>query len=74
MQHTDSASTADYIVEGMTCGHCVAAVTEEISQLDGVTAVDVDLASGNVTVTSATALSREAVQAAVEEAGYELAS
>ncbi|HEY4603540.1 MAG TPA: heavy-metal-associated domain-containing protein, partial [Blastococcus sp.] len=42
-------SSATYTVVGMTCGHCVSAVTEEVSQVPGVTAVDVDLASGGLT-------------------------
>ena len=57
----------------MTCGHCVSAVTEEVSQLPGVTGVDVDLASGGLTVTSEGPVEESAVQAAVEEAGYEVA-
>jgi copper chaperone len=66
-------STASYTVVGMTCGHCVSAVTEEVSQLPGVTAVDVDLASGGLTVISDAAVEESAVRAAVEEAGYEVA-
>ena len=66
-------SSASYTVVGMTCGHCVNAVTEEVSQVPGVTAVDVDLASGGLTVTSETPLDAAAVQSAVEEAGYEVA-
>jgi copper chaperone CopZ len=58
----------------MTCGHCVQAVSGELSKLDGVTGVDVDLASGAVTVTSETPLSEPHVRAAVDEAGYELAT
>ena len=65
-------SSSTYTVTGMTCGHCVSAVTEEISQLPGVQAVDVDLASGAVTVTSDAPVEEAAVRAAVEEAGYEL--
>jgi copper chaperone len=61
-----------YTVAGMTCGHCVASVTEEVGELDGVTSVEVDLASGRVTVTSSAPLSEEAVQAAVDSAGYQL--
>ncbi len=45
-------STATYTVVGMTCGHCVSAVTEEVTQVPGVTSVDVDLATGRLTVTS----------------------
>ena len=63
-------STATYTVTGMTCGHCVSSVTEEISQLPGVQSVDVDLASGAVTVASDSPLDDAAVRAAVEEAGY----
>jgi copper chaperone len=66
-------STATYTVTGMTCGHCVSAVTEEVSQVSGVTAVDVDLGSGGLTVTSDAAVDEAAVRAAVEEAGYEVA-
>jgi copper chaperone len=66
-------STSSYTVTGMTCGHCVTAVTEEVAALPGVTAVDVDLASGGLTVTSDTPVDDAAVQAAVEEAGYEVA-
>lgn len=61
-----------YTVKGMTCSHCVSAVSEEVSRLDGVTDVQVDLPSGVVTVSSTTALDVTAVRAAVDEAGYEL--
>ena len=61
-----------YHVEGMTCGHCVGAVTQEISALRGVSEVDVDLATGRVTVTSDRELTSEEVAAAVDEAGYRL--
>ncbi len=57
----------------MTCGHCVASVTEEISEIPGVESVDVVLDSGAVTVTSSQPLEQQAVRAAVEEAGYQLA-
>ena len=66
-------STSTYTVTGMTCGHCVASVTEEVQEIPGVTDVAVDLASGSVTVTSADSLDDAAVKAAVEEAGYALA-
>jgi copper chaperone CopZ len=66
-------STSTYTVVGMTCGHCVNAVTEEVAKLPGVTAVDVDLASGGLTVTSDAVVDESAVRAAVEEAGYEVA-
>ncbi|MGH8879808.1 MAG: heavy-metal-associated domain-containing protein [Stackebrandtia sp.] len=64
---------ATYAVTGMTCQHCVKAVTEEIAELSGVSHVDVDLTSGAVTVMSAQTLPLESVRGAVEEAGYELA-
>jgi copper chaperone len=67
-------STSTYTVTGMTCGHCVSSVTEEISDLDGVTDVAVDLPTGAVTVTSRSPLDDAAVRAAVEEAGYALAA
>jgi copper chaperone CopZ len=57
----------------MTCSHCVQAVTGELSALQGVADVQVDLASGAVTVTSEAPLSDDDVRAAVDEAGYELA-
>ena len=63
---------ATYTVEGMTCGHCVASVKEEVGGLAGVQAVDVDLATGAVKVSSAAPLSRDAVEAAVAEAGYQV--
>jgi copper chaperone len=62
-----------YTVTGMTCSHCVNSVDTEIRQLPGVTDVQVDLASGVVTVTSDAPLDETAVAAAVDEAGYELA-
>lgn len=67
------SQTQSYTVTGMTCEHCVASVTEEISEITGVENVDVTLDSGSVTVTSAQPLEHAAVQAAVEEAGYQLA-
>jgi copper ion binding protein len=62
-----------FTVTGMTCGHCVASVTEEISEIDGVTDVAVDLPTGAVRVTSTKPLDSADVRAAVEEAGYQLA-
>ncbi len=64
-----------YVVEGMTCGHCVKAVSDELRALDGVADVHVDLVAGGestVTVTSEHPLEREQVAAAVDEAGYAL--
>jgi copper chaperone CopZ len=69
------SSTATYDVQGMTCGHCVSAVTEELTGLDGVTEVSVDLTPGGtskVTVTSDAPLDGADVRAAVDEAGYEV--
>ena len=68
--------TDTYRVSGMTCGHCVAAVTDEITALDGVSAVDVALVPGGtstVTVESQAPLDREQVAEAVDDAGYALA-
>jgi copper chaperone len=61
-----------YTVTGMTCEHCVRSVTEEITEIDGVTDVAVDLPTGAVTVTSDGPLDATQVRAAVEEAGYAL--
>jgi copper chaperone len=66
-------STSTYTVTGMTCAHCVNAVSDEVGALPGVTAVEVDLDSGAVTVTSDQPLGDDAVAAAVDEAGYALA-
>ncbi|WP_232676274.1 heavy-metal-associated domain-containing protein [Nocardioides sp. R-C-SC26] len=60
----------NYTVEGMTCGHCAASVTEELEEIDGVVAVEVDVTTGSVTVTSEQPLAEADVQAAVVEAGY----
>jgi copper chaperone len=65
-------SEATYTVEGMTCGHCVSSVTEEVGEIDGVRSVGVDLATGEVVVSSAAPLDTEQVRAAVTEAGYRL--
>ena len=62
-----------FTVTGMTCGHCVASVTEELQEIGGVTDVAVDLATGDITVSSLDPLDVEAVRVAVEEAGYQLA-
>ena len=74
MSTETSAFVASYTVTGMTCGHCVASVTEEVGAVDGVTSVEVDLASGRLTVTSSEPVGAAAVQAAVDEAGYQLVS
>jgi copper chaperone CopZ len=65
-------STAEYLVTGMTCQHCVNAVSDELKALPGVTDVNVDLASGQVTVASDAPLAPDTVAAAVDEAGYQL--
>jgi len=66
-------ATQTFTVSGMTCSHCVNSVSSEIKQIPGVTDVQVDLASGAVTVTSDQPVDDTAVAAAVDEAGYELA-
>jgi copper chaperone len=65
--------TTSYVVTGMTCDHCVHAVTEEVSAVTGVDDVAVDLASGRLTVTSTAEIPYATVAAAVDEAGYALA-
>ena len=67
-------SSQNFTVTGMTCGHCVHAVTAEFSSLPGVTAVAVDLATGAVTVHSERTITSAEAAAAADEAGYELAS
>jgi copper chaperone len=69
-EHTRTVS--EWQVEGMTCQHCVASVTEELTEVPGVETVDVDLESGRVTVTSSAGLQRQDVAAAVTTAGYAL--
>jgi copper chaperone len=68
------STTTIFNVTGMTCGHCVAAVTAEVSKLDNVTEVVVDLVTGSVTVESDGPVDTAAFAAAVDEAGYEVAS
>jgi len=67
-------STVTVTVTGMTCGHCASSVREEVGNIPGVTAVDVDLANGKVTVDSDREVEPAAIQSAVEDAGYQLAS
>ena len=67
------SDTQQYTVTGMTCGHCVASVTEEVQEVPGVDAVDVVLETGALTVTSSQPVDDGASRAAVEEAGYQLA-
>ncbi|MFC3987652.1 heavy-metal-associated domain-containing protein [Actinoplanes siamensis] len=66
-------ATQTYTVTGMTCSHCVSSVSAEVGAIPGVTDVQVDLASGTVTVNSDQPVDETAVAAAVDEAGYELA-
>jgi copper ion binding protein len=65
-------TTTTYTVEGMTCGHCVQAVSTEVGILPGVEKVDVALETGAVTVTSQAPLDVDLVRTAVDQAGYEL--
>lgn len=66
------STVQSYTVTGMTCGHCVASVTEEVYGIPEVQHVEVGLESGSLTVTSAEPVDDAAVKAAVEEAGYQL--
>lgn len=66
-------STTTITVAGMTCGHCVASVREEVGEIAGVSAVEVDLASGRVEVSSENPIVREDLERAVHEAGYRVA-
>ena len=72
MTSTNEAAR-EYTVQGMTCSHCVSSVREEVAEVPGVEAVDVDLASGRLTVTGEDA-DDAAIRAAVAEAGYEVVS
>ena len=65
-------TTTIFSVSGMTCGHCVAAVTEEVAKIDHVHRVAVDLAEGSVTVVSDGPIDPIEFAAAVDEAGYEM--
>ncbi len=67
------SQTSTYTVIGMTCGHCVSSVTEEVKEIPGVESVDVVLETGAATITSAEPIDEAAVRAAIEEAGYRLA-
>jgi len=71
---TSQQSNQRFQVVGMTCGHCVSAVQQEVGAIAGVTDVTVDLPTGAVTVTSDRPLTTDEVAAAIDEAGYELAS
>jgi copper chaperone len=71
-------TTTDIKINGMTCNHCVMSVTEELAELPGVTGVEVDLVAGGTSVATVTSDGRapapEDLQAAVEEAGYAVAT
>ena len=67
-------SEITYSVEGMTCDHCARAVTTEVSNIPGVTAVEVDVSTGAVKVSSVDPVDEGAFRAAIEEAGYEVRS
>jgi copper chaperone len=67
-------TTSTYAVTGMTCEHCVRAVTEEVRRIEGVSDVTVDLPSGALTISSTGPIEEAAVAEAVEEAGYQLAA
>jgi copper chaperone CopZ len=66
-----TAETREYTVQGMTCSHCVMSVSEEVSDVAGVSVVDVDLSLGRLTVTGEN-IDDAAIRAAVGEAGYEV--
>lgn len=65
-------ASSTYTVKGMTCDHCAGSVTAEVTKIEGVTDVAVDVAAGRLTVTSAEPVSDADVTEAVEEAGYEV--
>lgn len=67
------SQTTTYTVTGMTCGHCVSSVTEEVQEIPSVETVEVVLETGTVTIASAEPIDEATVRAAVEEAGYQLA-
>ncbi len=64
-------TTSEYLVSGMSCGHCEAAVRDEVSQIPGVHRVDVSSSTGRLVVTSSAPIDERAVLGAVDEAGYE---
>lgn len=66
-------STKTFTVTGMTCGHCINSVTEEVTEVPGVTAVDIVLETGAVTVTADGDINDDAIKAAVVAAGYTVA-
>ena len=71
---TEDSIIATYAVTGMTCGGCASKVSTSIGTLDGVTSVDVDVTTGTVAVHSNSPLEANQISAAVEGAGYQLAT
>jgi len=67
------STTQTYTVTGMTCGHCVSSVTEEVQEISGVEKIDIVLETGSLTITSDEPVDDAAVRTAVEDAGYRLA-
>ncbi|WP_433498908.1 heavy-metal-associated domain-containing protein [Sphaerimonospora sp. CA-214678] len=65
-------ATSTYTIKGMTCGHCVSSVTEEVEAVPGVTDVKVELETGLMEVVSDGSADGAAIVAAVKEAGYEV--
>ncbi|BBX01214.1 cation-transporting ATPase [Mycolicibacterium moriokaense] len=68
------STTTTVTVTGMSCGHCAASIREEVREIPGVRAVEVDLASGTVTIDSDKVVEPSAIRTAIEDAGYQLAS
>jgi copper chaperone len=66
--------TREYVVSGMHCQHCVGSVTEEVAAVSGVTGIKVDLDSGQLVVISDVEIPFENIEAAVDEAGYSVAT
>ncbi|MFY9806525.1 MAG: heavy metal-associated domain-containing protein [Pseudonocardiaceae bacterium] len=68
----NTATVSEYTITGMVCEHCVSSVTHEVGAIDAVTGVEVDLATGRLTITSYGPLDGAALRAAIDEAGYEI--
>ena len=67
-------SKSTYLVDGMTCGGCAGKVTDEVEQIPGIVDVDVDLATGGITLTSEGQIDDDEVKGAIERAGYQVAA
>lgn len=63
-------TTTEYQVTGMTCGHCEGAIRREVSEIDGVTGIEVSVQTGRLAVTTEQPVEDAAVIAAVDDAGY----